>query len=259
MASNVLQISGLSFKYAEQSPEILKSIELEFTPGFHGIIGPNGSGKSTLLKILANQLSGYTGIISYEGNSLEQIPTREKAQLISYLPQQNSAEFAYKVHEIVLMGRMPHLSRFSNGGDKDLEIVNESIKSVDLWDKRERSILELSGGEQQRVFIAKTLAQTTPIILLDEALASLDYQHQLSLLTLLCKKSKENQCTILLSIHDINLASMFCDTLTVLKEGSLMSQGKPEEIINVEMLKETFKIETQVHHINDRPMFFPKA
>lgn len=244
-----LECSNLGFAYQQgkQSCEqVIKEISLSFSNGqFVGLIGHNGAGKSTLLNLLMGLIEPVEGGVTLEKQTLKSYTRRAIAQRISLVPQDVSIGYAFSVREIVAMGRNPHLGPFQPEGERDVELIQQALKKTDLLSMAERRVDQLSGGERQRVFIARALAQQTPILLMDEPSASLDLCHQLELLTLVKGLAEEGHLVII-AIHDVELAARFCDRLVMLFQGGVVADGTPNEVLTTDNLKRYFSIEAGV-------------
>lgn len=209
---------------------------------FVGIIGPNGSGKSTLLKCMYRILKPEKGCIYLDGREMQSMSVRESARKMAVVAQHNCYNFEFSVSEVVLMGRAPHKKALERDNARDYEIVEEALKTVGMWEFRQRSFSTLSGGEQQRVILARALAQQTPCLILDEPTNHLDITHQLQLMKLV----KQLDATIISAIHDLNIAAAFCDKLYALKDGEIVGYGKPEEVLTREFIQEVYEVEAEI-------------
>ena len=207
------------------------------------VLGPNGCGKSTLLKSIARVID-YRGVVSMNGENISAMPRRELAKKIALLNQSASVYFPYTVYETVSMGRYAYSQGFlKNLSSADREIIENILIKLDIWDIRERMIDELSGGTLQRVFLARTLAQTPDLILLDEPANHLDLKHQIELLNFLKAWVRENNKTLLSVFHDLNLARLFSDTAVVLDNGAIAAGGKIDEVLNSGILSGVYGID----------------
>lgn len=239
-----LQIKNLSFGY-KKNQMILNNINLEIKQGeILGILGPNGTGKTTFIKCINNIHKPNEGRILYDGNNIMNLSQLNIAKIIAYVPQYTNNFFPMNVIDTVMMGRMPYVKK--NYSDEDKEIVFSIIKKMNLEKFAFRNIKEMSGGERQRVFIARAMAQQPKIIILDEPTSSLDLYNQLFILHTITKLAKENNITIIMTIHDLNLASMFCDNILMLKDTHIFAHGKPESILTAENIYEMYKVRTEI-------------
>ncbi|MFH1783056.1 MAG: ABC transporter ATP-binding protein [Candidatus Omnitrophota bacterium] len=240
--------------------EILKGISFNIEKGdFVGIIGPNGSGKSTLLKTATKIIKISKGEVLLEGKPINEISLREMSTRIAIVPQDTLFMFPFKVMDIVLMGRIPFINdRFGKESKKDLEIAEGSLRSVDALHLRDRYLDELSGGERQRVIIAKALAQEPAVLFLDEPTTHLDIQHQVDIFSLLSNLNREKNITVIAIMHDLNLASSYCNDLILLSEGRVKKQGTPQEVLDYKIIEEVYKTVVIVkdNPISKRPHVF---
>ncbi|MGM0397115.1 MAG: heme ABC transporter ATP-binding protein [Bacillota bacterium] len=240
-----IKAKNIVFSYS--AAPVIRDVSFVTAKGeFISILGPNGSGKSTLLKTLNGLYIPESGQIELLGKGLVEYKRKEIAKKVSLVPQDTSLEFEFTVEEVVGMGRHPFKSRFEKEDDSDRQLVYEAMDMTNTFDIRDRLITEISGGERQRVFIAKALAQNTEIILLDEPTSHLDINHQIDILNLLRKMNQEKGITIILVIHDINLATRYSDRIILLKKGSIISQGTPEDVITVENIQQAYGLKAAV-------------
>ena len=249
-----LRMNNISLGYGGQP--ILKDISLEANPGeLVGIIGPNGSGKSTLLKSIIRILKPYSGQIFINGNSLDKLKHNDLAQLVAIVPQNPVLPELFTALEIVLMGRTPHLGLLRYESSKDLAIVQKSMEVTQTEHLAERRIGEISGGEKQRLVIARALAQEPKILLLDEPTAHLDINYQVETLELVRRLCVEQNLIVLIALHDLNLAVQFCNRLVILNGGIIYSQGTPEAIVNAKTIKDVYGVDVCVlpHPVNKLP------
>ncbi len=228
---------------------ILKDITFDVEENtFVGVIGPNGSGKSTMLKSIygVNKPSG--GNIYFEGEDLLKISSKDRAKKIAVLAQESGGQFDFSVQQVVEMGRYPHKNTLENYSKHDLEIVDRVLYEMKLDNYRERSFNTLSGGEKQRVLIARLLVQESKFIILDEPTNHLDIGHQIEIMNII----KKMGVTVLSAIHDMNMAAIYCDKLVIMKKGEVITQGSVEETLTSEMLKDLFNVEAEIHDLKGR-------
>jgi iron complex transport system ATP-binding protein len=245
-----LAIEHVSCTIMETS--IIQDISMHIKDGqFVGIIGPNGSGKSTLLKTASRILKPNAGVVRLDGQLLYELSPKIAAREMAVVSQETSLTFDFSVQEIVWMGRHPHKRIFQSDTDEDLRIVNEALERVGLQGYEERSFKSLSGGEKQRVLIARALAQQAKLIILDEPTNHLDIRHQLQLMELV----KTLNVTVLAALHDLNLASVYCDYLYVIQHGQVVMSGTPENVLTKERVREVFGVETEIiiHPVTKKP------
>lgn len=235
--------------YGTKQKEILKGISLQVKQGeFVGVIGPNGSGKSTLLKNIYKMLTPKSGDILLDGKSLVKMSNRQMAERLAVVAQESEANFDFTVGEVVQMGRYPRKRLMEAANEQDREKVKESLQLVGMEDFLNRSFLTLSGGEKQRVLIARALAQETEMVILDEPTNHLDIGSQIKTLSLLKHSGK----TVLTTLHDLSLAARFCDRIYVLKDGENLCDGKPSELISSELVKTLYHIDAEVFQRNKK-------
>lgn len=236
-----LQVKNLEFSIDKK--EILKDISFEIPKGsFVGIIGPNGSGKSTILKNIYRLYKPDSGQILLDNKNLLNMKDKDCAKEIAVLAQESNSQFDFTVEQIVKMGRYPYKSVFEDYSKKDLDMVTDMLKRVGLEAYVGRSFSKLSGGEKQRTLIARALVQDTEFLILDEPTNHLDIGYQIQLMDLV----KSLNITTLSAIHDMNMASMYCDYLIVMKDGKIKNCGSVKEVITEEMLKEIFGVNAYV-------------
>ncbi|MEN2257758.1 ABC transporter ATP-binding protein [Paraclostridium benzoelyticum] len=236
-----LQVKNLEFSIDKK--EILKDISFEIPKGsFVGIIGPNGSGKSTILKNIYRLYKPDSGQILLDNKNLLNMKDKDCAKEVAVLAQESNSQFDFTVEQIVKMGRYPYKSVFEDYSKKDLDMVTDMLKRVGLEDYVGRSFSKLSGGEKQRTLIARALVQDTEFLILDEPTNHLDIGYQIQLMDLV----KSLNITTLSAIHDMNMASMYCDYLIVMKDGKIKNCGSVKEVITEEMLKEIFGVNAYV-------------
>lgn len=238
----MIQVQNLSVVLNDQP--ILKNIDIEVKSGeYFGLIGPNGSGKTTLLKTIAQLLPSEKGNMTIAGKRPSAYTQKEMARKLSYVPQDTNIDFDFNVKDIVAMGRHAHGGFFNKNDDE--KVVQEAMVATNTWRFKDQSILNLSGGQRQLVFIAKALAQDTPLILLDEPISALDIYYQMHILKLLEELTQKGK-TVITVLHDLNLAARFCKKMLLLKEGQVEAYGKTKEVITKQNLKETYRIHAEI-------------
>lgn len=231
--------------------EIIKDIEFKVNKKqFVGLIGANGSGKSSLLKCII-QNNNYDGDVYYNEELANKIKVKDRAKLISVVSQHNYYNFDFSVEEIVLMGRSPYKKNLESDTLEDYEIVEDCLKKVEMYSFKDRNFNTLSGGEQQRIILARALAQQTPCIILDEPTNHLDIKHQLQLFEII----KSLECTVISAIHDINFAMKYCDYIYALKDGEIYAQGTIEQVITSENIKVLFDVNSVIDYKNQSISF----
>ena len=229
-----------------QRRQIIDNLSVSFTSGqFIGLIGPNGAGKSSLLNLLMGLSEPDAGRIELHGQALQHYTRREIAQQVSLVPQDTSINYAFSVREIVAMGRNPYLGAFQPESAQDRGIVENALQKADLTSMADRNIDQLSGGERQRVFIARALAQQTPILLMDEPTANLDLCHQLEILELVSQLAAQGHLVIA-ALHDLQMASRFCHRLILLSQGRIAADGTPRQVLSEQNLTAYFAIKAHI-------------
>ena len=238
------RLNGEQVKIGYGDTTIINNLDVEVPDGtVTSIIGPNGCGKSTLLKALSRLLSIKDGAIHLDGQSIHAQSTKEIAKKIAILPQSPEVADGLTVGELVSYGRFPHQKGFGRLTAEDKKEIDWALSVTDTSEFRHRSINDLSGGQRQRVWIAMALAQRTDIIFLDEPTTYLDICHQLEILELVQKLNKEQGCTIVMVLHDINQAIRFSDHLIAMKEGNIVANGTTQEVLTKDILEKVFNID----------------
>ena len=251
-----IQTRDLSFAYQDRL--VLHAVSLSVDRGeMIGILGPNGSGKTTLLKIFSAVLHGQ-GAVKINDRDIETYGRRDLSKLFAVVAQESRVNFPYTVAEVVLMGRASYHSAFALEGKKDLEIARASMELTDCLLFANRYLHELSGGEKQRVIIARALAQEPEILLLDEPSAFLDLKHQIQVFELLCRLNRERGMTIVAALHDLNLAALFFPRLLMLREGKIYRDGSPSEVMTEKTIDEVYGIRVRVEQdaVAGKPQLF---
>lgn len=238
-----MNVEGRNIKVSYGNTTILNDISiLAKSNKFVGIIGANGSGKSTLLKCIYRVLKPDEGVIYFDDKQLQKLSTKESAKKVAVVAQHNFYNFDFTIEEVVMMGRSPHKKTLERDNTNDFRIVNECIEKVGMTTFKGRSFSTLSGGEQQRVILARALAQQTECIILDEPTNHLDIKYQLQLLDIV----KKLNLTIISAIHDLNIAAMYCDYLYAMKNGEVLYKGTPEEILTPNRIKTLYEVDVDV-------------
>lgn len=238
------RLSGQQVEIGYGNNTIINNLDVEIPDGkVTSIIGPNGCGKSTLLKALSRLLSINKGEITLDGKNIHTQSTKEIAKKIAILPQSPEVADGLTVGELVSYGRFPHQKGFGRLSAEDKQEIDWALKVTGTYEFRHRSINDMSGGQRQRVWIAMALAQRTDIIFLDEPTTYLDISHQLEILELVQTLNKEQGCTIIMVLHDINQAIRFSDYLIAMKDGSILANGNTEDVLTKEILEKVFNID----------------
>ena len=238
---DILNLENISFFYDADSL-VLQNISFAVKKGeFLGIIGPNGSGKTTLLRICNRILIPCKGTVTVDGTDIRKIKRNALARTAAFVAQDSPDIFPFTVEENVLMGRTPHLGRLQFEGKMDFAIARQAMEATGTLPLASRSMTDLSGGEKKRVMIARALAQEPRILYLDESTAHLDMKHQTAIFDLLKTLNRKNQLTVIVVTHDINMASLYCDRLLLLSQGSIFASGLPEEVITEANILEVYE------------------
>jgi iron complex transport system ATP-binding protein len=242
----MLEINGLSCGYGKQV--VLQGVSFAIKRGeFVGIIGPNGSGKTTLLRTITGLLHPFEGTISLEGRETHEMARRELAQKVAVVTQLPEATPPFSVEEFVLLGRVPHWGRFQLlETHKDVEKAETAMALTGIAYARDCRMGELSGGEQQLAFVARALAQDPRLLLLDEPTAHLDIGHQGQIMDLLRQLNREQSLTIVVVLHDLALASLYCQRLILLHQGRLRKIGPPRRVLTKEVIEEVYRTTVRV-------------
>ena len=257
MTSAKMELGNISFAY--DSAPILKELSLFIQESdFIGLIGPNGSGKSTLLKIMGGILKPDSGNIKFKGSETRRISKKIFAQSVSWIPQGNPMVFPFKVSEVVLMGRHPHLSALSFESNEDFNISQRAMETTMTSEFSERFFNEISEGEKQRVMIASALAQNPELMLLDEPTSALDLKYQIEIMNILKDLNTNHKMTLIVAMHDLNLASRFCNRIILIKEGKVISDGTPLQVLKKNILEQVYGIELDLDFKNGHPLIHPK-
>jgi len=236
---------NLSISYEEKL--IVKELDINIPKGkITTIIGPNGCGKSTLLKAVGRILKPKSGTVYLNGEDIHKLTTKEIAQKMAILPQTPQAPSGLTVGELVAYGRFPHQKGFGKLKEQDKEIIQWALEVTKTLEFETTIVDNLSGGQRQRVWIAMALAQGTDLILLDEPTTYLDLSYQLEVLELLYSLNREQNKTIVMVLHDLNLASRFADYMVAIRFGEIISHGNPEKVMTPKVLKEVFNIDAQI-------------
>ncbi|AKC61074.1 MULTISPECIES: ABC transporter ATP-binding protein [Clostridium] len=226
---------------------IVKELNMQIPKGkITSIIGANGCGKSTILKAVGRILKPKNGLVHLSGQDISKLSTKEIAKKMAILPQNPTAPSGLTVSELVAYGRFPHQKGFGNLTKEDKKIVKWALDATKLSEFERREVDTLSGGQRQRVWIAMALAQQTDLILLDEPTTYLDLAHQLEVLKLLYELNRNQKCTIVMVLHDLNLAARFSDYIIAIQKGDIIKYGPPEEVMTPEVLRKTFNINADI-------------
>lgn len=255
--SPAIEIRNLAFAYRQR--QVLKDISFRVERGeMVALLGPNGSGKTTLLKILSYTLEPDAGEVMLCGRTIHSYGRRVLSQKVAVVPQETQVSFPYTVAEMVLMGRASFQRPFGLEGKNDLEVARESMRLTDTLSLADRYLHELSGGEKQRVILARALAQEAEILLLDEPSTFLDIKHQIQLHELVLELNRKRGLTVIAALHDLNLASLYFPRILLLQEGNLYGVGSPKEVLTEEIIYRVYGARVQVQlDSRQRPQILP--
>ena len=256
----IINIEKLNYSYGKK--EVLKELSLNIDENkLTGIIGPNGCGKSTLAKNIIKYINGKFESFKIMDTDIRELTHKKIAQLISYIPQKSIIIPNISVFDYVLLGRFPLLKNsWDNYSEQDYEIVEKNINLLNIRELKDRNIETLSGGELQKALLARALAQEAKILLLDEPTSALDLNNAVEFMKILKNISIKKNISVIIIIHDLNLASLFCDSLIILKDGRFIEKGSPKEVINEENIKSVYNLDCKVcYNENDKPYIIPKT
>ncbi len=246
-----IEIKDLTYSYPGKP--VLCNICLSLSGGsFTAVLGPNGCGKTTLLKNISGYLKPQQGETRLLGNPIRKLNPKERSRMVGYIPQNTSPGFSFTCHQVVSMGRLPYLGRFQWETREDMSIVMEAMELTGTWSLRGRPLSRLSGGEIQRVLIARALAQQPRILLMDEPVSHLDIKYQMDILGLVDRLCHTIGITAVTVLHDINLASRYCSEIVLMKEGRIVSTGSPSYVVTEKNLEDVFGIQAEIimpHHL----------
>jgi iron complex transport system ATP-binding protein len=246
MSKNALfDIKEICFAYGIDP--VIQSVSAQLEQGrFYGLVGPNGCGKTTLLDLINGSKIPGSGSIHFQGDALSSIPKKELAKKIALVPQEFDTGFGYTVEEIVLMGRHPHIPRFSSPAQSDWHAVDKAIEQIGIDNLRDRPVNSLSGGQKQRAIVARALAQDSKVLLFDEATANLDIKYSLQIFRLARELVEKEGRTVIAVIHNLNFASAYCDEILFMQDGRLVSRGQTKSVMTAENIEQVFGIQSQV-------------
>jgi iron complex transport system ATP-binding protein len=256
----MLKIENLTVFYGAR--RVLQDVSLEVQSGqVLALIGPNGAGKSTLVRAVSGVIPAQAGKVQVDGANLLALQAMQRARYLAVVPQAVAMPPAFSAWETVLLGRTPYLNFLGQISDKDEQIARLALQRVDALDLAERRVGELSGGEQQRVLLARALAQSTPILLLDEPTVHLDLQHQVNLMETVCSLAHSDHLAVLVALHDLNLAAIYADRVALLVAGELKAVGTAREVLTPELISAAYHLPVRVvaHPFADAPWVLPDS
>lgn len=252
-----IEINKLIWQPDKNGNCILNDISGKFYKGgFYGILGPNGSGKTSLIRHILRFLNIEKGQINIEDKNIKEYSIKELACSVSFVPQNVNMDVNFSVYDIIAMGRNPYLKRFQDLSEKDREIIEHSMEITNCGYLKDKSFSYLSGGEAQRVLVARAIAQDTKYLILDEPISHLDIRYQVELMETLKKLNEEENKTIIAILHDLNLSAAYCKEIFLMKNGSVYAEGPVNEVLTAENLKAVYDINFEIHKMNSRDVMF---
>jgi len=249
-----IRVNNISKRFGDT--QAVKNVSFEVVPGeIFGLLGPNGSGKTTLIRNLAGNVTPQHGKIIFMARDITHLDTSERAKIFSVVPQARNLPPAFTAWETVLLGRTPHLNWLGQVSDMDTEIACQAMKRTNTLDIAQRRIAELSGGEQQRLLLARAITQQTPVILMDEPTTHLDLKYQYNLLEEIRGIALADRKAIILVLHDLNLVSRYADKIALLVDGRIKAFGSAEEVMQPGLLKSVYEVDLQVLNGGNAPVY----
>lgn len=251
----MLKIRSIAVSYGEI--EILHEVTLEVAAGeVVSLIGPNGAGKTTMMRAISGVIPLKSGSVHVKSEDLSATPIAERARLLAVVPQARKLTPEYTAKQAIMMGRTPYLGWLGNPSQSDFDKVDWAIERTGISRLVDRRVDELSGGEQQLILVARALAQDAPVILLDEPTAHLDLRHQATILDLVHSLARESSLAVLMSLHDLNLVSIFSDRIALLDQGTILADGQPYDVLNRDMLSRVYQVPLDIipHPHRDIPL-----
>lgn len=254
-----MELHNIHFQHLHAAEPVLKGVSLMAERGrLTSILGPNGSGKTTLFKCIAGLWSPKQGDIVFEGKSILGLGHERRAKIISVVPQEHEPPFPYSVFDAVLMGRAAHIGMFSAPSKKDHARAENAMEEVGIGHLKDRVYTKISGGERQLVLVARALAQESPVMLFDEPTSHLDFRNQVLVLHKVKNIIRQRQVSAVMTIHNPNLAMLFSDSVVLVRNGTVVSQGSAWEVITEKNLKTVYGIDVSVISVNGKRVVSPK-
>ena len=254
----LLRLQDVRYRYPGASQDALQGVSLAIAPRqFHAVLGPNGSGKTTLVRVALGALTPLVGRADVDGRSASSWPRQDLACVVGVVPQREDSLFPQRVRETVLLGRYPHLSLWGRERAEDHDAVDRALAACDALHLADRWLWTLSGGEYQRVRVARALAQEPKLLVLDEPGMSLDLKHEMGLFELVLGLVKTEGLGVLMITHDLNLAARFADSLLLLSEGRPVASGAPADVLTQEIVQNVFSWPVMMQTIDGRPQMIP--
>ncbi|MBF0507308.1 MAG: ABC transporter ATP-binding protein [Deltaproteobacteria bacterium] len=255
----MLEINRLCFGYNHHGANVLNDVELKIAEGrMTTILGPNGSGKTTLFKCITGLVKPRQGTILFGGTELAHLSYEKRAKIMAVVPQEHEPPFPYSVLDAVMMGRVSHVSMWSSPSKHDCLKAEEAIETIGIGRLKNRPYTKISGGERQLVLIARALAQEAPILILDEPTSHLDFKNQVLVLNKVREIVSQKQLTVVMTLHDPNLATLFSDNIVMINGGRIMTSGVPQEVMTEANLKAMYGIDVDVISHNGVKVIRPR-
>lgn len=258
MDNRNLNIEKLCWQAEDKEKYILNNISGRFKEGgFYGILGPNGSGKTSLVRHILRFIDVKHGLICLDNKDIKDYSRKELACSISFVPQNVNIDVSFTVYDIVAMGRNPYMKRFQDLSQKDRDLINHAMEVTNCAYLKDKAFSYLSGGEAQRVLVARAIAQDTKYLILDEPISHLDIRYQVELMETLKKLNEEENKTIIAILHDLNLSSAYCKEIFLMKDGKVYVEGSVKDVLTEENLKAVYGINFEIHKMKSKnSMFF---
>ncbi|GEQ21807.1 iron ABC transporter ATP-binding protein [Clostridium butyricum] len=258
MDNRNLNIEKLCWQAEDKEKYILNNISGRFKEGgFYGILGPNGSGKTSLVRHILRFIDVKHGLICLDNKDIKDYSRKELACSISFVPQNVNIDVSFTVYDIVAMGRNPYMKRFQDLSQKDRDLINHAMEVTNCAYLKDKAFSYLSGGEAQRVLVARAIAQDTKYLILDEPISHLDIRYQVELMETLKKLNEEENKTVIAILHDLNLSSAYCKEIFLMKDGKVYVEGSVKDVLTEENLKAVYDINFEIHKMKSKnSMFF---
>ena len=254
---SIIDVKNISFSY-DGIQNAIDDINFSVEQGeIISIIGPNGSGKSTILKCISGYIRPHQGEVIVQNRNINDYSAKEIAKEMSLIQQHFALDYDFTVMQVVLMGRNPHIKRLQSESEADYDIANDALKKAGIYHLKSRSITSLSGGEWQRMILARALCQQSDIMLLDEPITGLDIKHKVNLMSVITKLSKGNKISAVFVLHDLNLANHYSDRIILLKQGRVYKSGVPNEIMTKENLESVYETPIDIIEYNNKKIITP--
>lgn len=252
-----VKVKGLCWQPDNREKHILYDIYGEFCEGgFYGILGPNGSGKTSLIRHILRFLDIKEGNINIDNKDIKDYSRKELACSISFVPQNVNMDINFSVYDVVAMGRNPYLKRFQDLSEKDKEIINHAMEVTSCIHLKDKNFSYLSGGESQRVLVARAIAQDTKYLILDEPISHLDIRYQVELMETLKRLNEKENKTIIAILHDLNLSAAYCKDIFLMKDGKVYAKGPVKQVLTKENLKAVYNMNFEIHKMNNKDTMF---